>query len=382
MASLAEVVRGEFAQYVQSRFTTRDQWKAMHDIAHCRTETMGSVAITCDQCGAEYRLYRSCRNRSCPSCENEARHAWLEARFAEILPVEYLHVVFNVPAELNVLAQYCGESVYDAVMRAAGQAVIDVGRSKLGIQLGCQSHLQTWTQRMAYHVHVHCVVPCGGFSMDGNRWISFEPGDLPVEALSKRFRSVLHRNILAAARDGELERLPKTLSVANLLARVKPRPWRVYSKPPFGGVGRLFEYLGRYTHRVAITNDRIDSYENRRVTFRWRDYGNGNAEKTFTLGGQEFVRLFLMHVPPRGFVRIRSYGFLANRNRKQNLERARHLIGEAAPSQPREPFQPRRLCPACAQRDENSLHVVPSRLSVTPQFDLSLRPPPSEPFAA
>lgn len=342
---------------------------------------MGSVSIRCEQCDGEYRLYRSCRNRSCPSCQNEAQHTWVEARQAEILPVEYLHVVFKVPAELNVVAQYCPERLYDAVIRAAGQAVIDVGRSELQMQLGCHAQLQTWTQRMAFLLHVHGVVPCGGLSDDGSEWTSFEPTALRTEALSKRFRELLCKRIRAAARDGELECLPETVSIEDLLAQVINRPWSVYSKPPFGGAEKLFEYLGRYTHRVAITNDRIDSYEDHQVTFRWREYGNGSAEKPCTLGAQEFVRRFMRHVPPRGFVRIRSYGFLANRNRKQNIERARRLIGRAGPPRTRKPFRPHRLCPACARRDETTLHFVPSP-AVAPQLDLSVRPPPIAPFAA
>jgi hypothetical protein len=353
----------------------------MYDIAGCRTISMGSVAVTCDQCHGEYRLYRSCRNRSCPSCQNEAQYTWVEARCAEILPVEYLQVVFKVPPELNVVAQYCPAPLYDAVIRAAGQAVIDVGWSELQIQLGCNAHLQTWTQLLTFLVHVHCVVPCGGFSADTGEWQSFGPDALPAEALSRRFRELLRKNIRTAARNGELDSLPETVSVENLLAQVIHRPWAVYSKPPFGGAEKLFEYLGRYTHRVAITNDRIDSYENHQVIFRWREQGKERADKRCTLEAQEFVGRFVRHVPPRGLVRIRSYGFLANRNHKQNVERARRLIGRAVQSQTRKPFQRRRLCPACARRDETMLHFVPGP-SESPQFDLSVRPPPIEPFAA
>lgn len=381
MVDLAEIMRGEGAQYLGSHFTTFEQQKAMHDIVRCRTEAMGSVPVTCDECGVEYRLFRSCRNRSCPQCQNEARAKWLEARRQEILPVPYLHVVFSTPAELNVLARYCPEAFYDTVIRAAGQAVIDVGWSKAHAQLGCHVHLQTWGQTMAYHLHAHCVVPCGGFSEDGKRWISFHSDDLPEKALSNCFRKLVCKGIQAAARKGKLGRLPNAVSVESLLATAKNRGWRVYAKPPFGGVEKLLEYLARYTYRVAITNDRIESYENHRVTFRWRDYRHGNEEKPCTIEGQEFVRRFLTHVPPRGFVRIRSYGFMGNRNRKQNLERARELIGEACTPPTREAFKPRRLCPACSGRDERTLHVAP-RPEVAPQFELSLRPPPLEPVAA
>ncbi len=381
MVDLADIMRAEGAQYLQTRYGSAVQRKAMHDIVRCRTEAMGTVPVICERCNVEYCLFRSCRNRSCPQCQGEARNKWIEARRQEILPVAYLHVVFSTPSELNVLAQYCPEAFYDAVIRAAGQAVIDVGWSELHAQLGCQVHLQTWGQSMAFHPHAHCVVPCGGFSGDRSRWISFEPDDLPVEALSKRFRKLLGKSIRAAAQQSKLERLPGTVSVEKLLTMVMAHEWSVYAKPPFGGPEKLLEYLGRYTYRVAITNERIESYENHRVTVRWRNYRHGNEEKPCTLDGQEFLRRFLMHVPPRGFVRVRSYGFMANRNRKQNVERARQFIGEVGTPQIRESLQPLRLCPACSGRDERTLHFAP-RPQVAPQFDLPSRPPPIEPVAA
>lgn len=375
MVDLADIVRGEGARYLERRFATFGQRKALCDIVRCRTEAMGSVPVTCDECSVEYRLFRSCRNRSCPRCQSEARHRWLEARRQEILPVPYSHVVFSTPAELNVLALYCPEEFSDALVRAAGQAVIDVGWSELHAQLGCQVHLQTWGQTMAYHPHAHCVVPCGGFSDDGKRWISFEAHDLPAKSLLRRFRERLCQGIRTALRHGKLGGLSATVSVEQLLATVMARQWKVYAEPPFGGPEKLLEYLARYTYRVAITNDRIESYENHQVTFRRRDYRHGNEEKPCTLNGQEFLRRFLMHVPPRGFVRIRSYGFLGNRNRKQNIDRARRLIGQVATPQTRQAFKPRRLCPACSGCDERTFHFAP-RPSVTSQLDLPLRSPP------
>ena len=369
-------------RYLQTRFVSPHQRKALRDVARCRTEAMGSVTVKCDKCGAPYRLFCSCRNRSCPLCQSEARQKWLEARRQEILPGEYLQVVFNTPKELEVLARYCPEEIYDAVIRAAGQAVIDVGWSELRAQLGCHAHLQTWGQSMAYHLHVHCVVPCGGFQEDGSRWVSFAPEDLPRKALSRRFRALLYRSLETAARQGKLVGLPATVSVEKILAKVKRRECRVYAKPPFGGAEKLYEYLSRYVYRVAITNDRIESYENGQVTFRWRDYRHGNQEKLCTLEAQEFLRRYSTHVPPRGFVRIRSYGFLGNRNRRQNLERARQLIGEAGPPRTqREPYTPLRLCPACAGRAERTLQFA-SRPDVPAQFDLPVRPPPIDPIAA
>jgi len=376
MVSLGEIVRGEGLQYLRTHFTTPVQRKAMRDIAQCRTAALGTVSNTCDDCGEEYWLFCSCRNRSCPLCQGEARRSWLEAREQETLPVPYLHMVFTLPRELKVLARYCPEETYNALIRSAGQAVIDVGRSKLHLRLGSLVELQTWDQNMGFHPHAHCAVPSGGFSEDGTRWVSFEPQDLPSKTLANRFRTLLCRNILKAKRLGKLGQLPATLSVEQLLAKVKSRQWQVYAQPPFSGTRALLEYLARYTYRVAITNERLESYEGHQVTFRRR------GSSPCTLDGQEFVQRFLMHVPPKGFVRIRSYGFLGNRKRKQSIENARRLIGNASIPEPRERSTPLRLCPACAyKRGLSTSHYAPGP-EVTPQFDLQLRPPPNEPIAA
>lgn len=381
MVDVGTIVRGEGARYVQTRFTTSDQCRALGDIARCRTKEMGSVEIPCEQCGVEYRLFRSCRNRSCPLCQGEARASWLAARKAEILPGQYLQVVFNVPSEFNDLAQYCPRPIYDAIIRAAGQAVIDVGRRELHARLGCQVQLHTWSRTMARHLHAHCVVPCGGFSEDGSRWISFEPDQLRAEALMKRFRTLLCRNVQAAARKGKFDRLPEWVSVDQVLATVTNRKWNIYARPPFGGPEKLLEYLAQSMYRVAISNDRILSYENHQVTYEWPDYrGGSKVTKPRTVDGQEFLRRFLMHVPPKGFVRIRSFGFLGNRNRKRNLERARQLIGEGDTPAVREPFRPLRLCPACCERAARRSHFAPPP-EVSEQIDLPLRSPPTQ-FAA
>lgn len=382
MANLGDIVRGESAQYLLTHFAAPVQRKALRDIAQCRTEAMGSRQVTCDDCESEYRLFCSCRNRSCPLCQSEARAKWLEAREQELLPVPYLQIVFAVPRELNVLALYAPKVFYDAVMRAAGQSVIEVGWSKLHIQLGCHSQLHTWTQKMIVHHHVHCAVAAGGFSEDGSGWVSFEPQDLPVEALRKRFRTLLCRALQAAAHKGKFGCLPSSVRIEQLLSSVKTRRWKVYAQPPFGGAERFLQYLARYMYRIAITNDRIESYENHQVTFRCRDSEGQNHETLYTLEAQEFLHRFLMHVPPKGLVRVRSYGFLGNRNRKQNLERALQLIGQLTASRSRERFKPLRLCPACSnKRGTGTAHFAP-REDIEPQFDLTLRSPPIEPVAA
>jgi hypothetical protein len=390
MVDLGEIMRGEGARYLYNcRFSTPVQRKAILDIAGCRTLAMGAVLTACQDCHVEFWRYRSCGNRSCPLCQGEARSNWLAARLEEILPVSYSHVVFNVPSDFRVIARYYPKELYEAVIRAAGQAIIDVGRSELHAWLGCLIQLQTWTQWLLYHLHTHCVVPCGGFSEDGSRWISFEPGDLPASALSARFRTLLCKAIRTAARKGKFERLPKDISIDQILSAVKDLDWKVYAEPPFGGPEQLLAYLAQYANRVAITNDRIVSYENRKVAFLSRNYRNGEVESS-TLEGEEFVDRFVQHVPPRGFVRTRSYGFMANRNRKQNLKRARQLIGQTVASSPREqvrpirlgPVMPKWLCPACyeAKRAGRTCDFT-ARLSLAPQSTLNLRSPPT-PIAA
>lgn len=383
MVELGEIMRGEGANYLQRRCTTFRQRKAITDIACCRTAAMGSVTNTCQDCSAQYRLYCSCRNRSCPACQGDARRNWLEARRQEILPVPYLQMVFANPRELNVLARYCPAVLYAVLMRAAGQAVIDVGRFELHAQLGCLGQFQTWTQLLASHFHGHFVVPCGGFSEDGNRWISFDPKDFPVEALRRRFRTLLCKYVRTAARRAKFEGLPSTISLDQLLAKIMRRELRVYVAPPFGGPEKMFEYLAQYMFRVAITNDRIESYRDHQVTFRWRDYRDRCRIKRFTLEAIAFVGRFLMHLPPKGFVRVRTFGFLANRNRKRNLERARQMIGQAEAPAARERPRPIRLCPLChaARGEKGTPHFAPQPNVVT-QLDLGLRSPPFVPVAA
>ena len=384
MVDLGDIVRGEIAKYLQTHYTPPVQRNALQDIARCRTEALGSTPATCDDCGDEYRLFCSCGNRSCPLCGGEARKKWFEAREKELLPVLYLHVVFAVPREFYVLARYCQKAFYEAVMHAAGQAVIDVGWSELHIKLGCYAQFQSWTQKMLEYLHVHCAVPAGGFSEDGSRWVSFEPQDLPVKALRKRFGVLLCRAVQNAARKGKFACLPPTVKIEQLLARARAHRWKVYAKPPFGGAEGLLQYLARYMYRVAITNERIESYENHQVAFWCRISACGNDETLYTLDGQEFLRRFLMHVPPKGFVRARSYGFLGNRNRKQKNERAVQLIGQAKKPPSRAPFKPLRLCPECARkRGIRKTHFAPAPSpDVQSQIDLPLRPPPIEPIAA
>jgi hypothetical protein len=349
MADLGEIVRQEGEQYIRTHRTTPFQRKALRAIARCRTEEMGWVEAICDECGSQFALFRSCRNRNCPQCQAQARAKWLAAREQELLPVPYFHVVFTVPEILNTIALYCPETFYAALLRAAGQALLDVGLSKLEARLGVLTILHTWGQNLSLHPHVHCVVAGGGFSKDRNRWISVpNPAYLlPVKVLRRRFRTLLCLSLRAAAGAGELERLPSHVSPDPIIEGASAQEWIVYAKPPFGGPEQVLDYLSQYTHRIAISNRRILSFTNRQVTFEWRDYADSNRIKQSTIDVIEFLRRFLMHVLPARFVRIRYFGYLSNQHRAKSIERARALIGRLAELRFRDHPKPALLCPAC-----------------------------------
>src|SRR5437764_13017070 len=351
MADMGEIVRGEAEQFLRTHRATREQRKALAFMGRCRTESMGVLrAVECERCGSEYPVFRSCRNRNCPGCQAAARGAWLEAREQELLEVPYFHVVFTVPEELNVMALWCPQVFYAALLRAAGQALLDVGLSKLQAHLAVLAILHTWGQNLWLHPHAHCVVPGGGFSTDGKRWISVPNPQylLPVKVLWRHFRTLLCRRLRAAARRGQLRRLPVEVSADQVLAPAAAKQLVVHAKAPFGGPEQVLEYLSQYTHRVAISNSRILAYENHEVTFRWRDYADSNRVKESTLEAEEFLRRFLLHVLPARFVRIRYFGFFANGHRTDNIQRARALIGQIEVLRfQRERVKSPRLCPDC-----------------------------------
>lgn len=350
MADMGEIVRAEGEEYLRTHRATREQRKALGFMSRCRTESMGVLrAAVCENCGVDYPVYRSCRNRNCPGCQGEARAAWLEARGQELLDVPYFHVVFTVPEELNIIALWCPQLFYAALLQAAGRTLLEVGFSKLQARLGVLAILHTWGQNLWLHPHAHCVVPGGGFSADGTRWISVANPQylLPVKVLSRRFRTLLCRRLRSAARRGQLDRLPREVSAEASITSALAKEWIVYAKPPFGGPQQVLEYLSQYTHRVAITNSRILGYENHQVTFRWRDYADGNRVKESSVEAEEFLRRFLIHVLPERFVRIRYFGFFANRHRTGNIQQARALIGHRQQVRLTERVRPQRLCPAC-----------------------------------
>lgn len=350
MGDAGEIVRGDGEQFLRTHRTTREQRKALAFMARCRTESMGLLGkVPCEECGIEYPIFRSCRNRNCPGCQAGARAAWLKAREQELLDVPYFHVVFTVPEELNVIALWCPQVFYAALLQAAGRTLQEVGWSKLRARLGVLAILHTWGQNLWLHPHAHCVVPGGGFSEDGKRWISVPNPEylLPVKVLRRRFRTLLCRRLRSAARRGQLHRLPAEESAEQLIATAAAKEWIVYAKAPFGGPEQVLEYLSQYTHRVAISNSRILAYEDHQVTYRWRDYADGNRVKESTIDAQEFLRRFLLHVLPERFVRIRYFGFFANRHRAENIQLARTLIGHHEPLRFREPARSPRLCPLC-----------------------------------
>lgn len=349
MVDLGEIARAIGDEYLRTRRVTPFQRRALRNIQACRTEAMGTVHAVCDHCGAEHLQFRSCQNRSCPRCQASASDAWLAAREKEVLPAPYFHVVFTVPAELNVIALYCPELFYAQLLRAAGRTLLDVGQAKLGARLGCMTVLHTWGQNLTLHPHVHCVVPGGGFSGDRRRWVGVRKASyfLPIRVLASRFRTLLCRALRGAERAGQLRRVPGETSAAEAIRKASRQNWIVYAKPPFSGPEQVLEYVSRYTHRIAISNYRILSFADNYVSFTWRDYADGNRNKVMTLAATEFLRRFLLHVLPDRFVRIRYFGFMANGQRGHNIELARALIGAPLMLNVRPRTERRVLCPAC-----------------------------------
>jgi hypothetical protein len=334
---VADIFQQHGADYRQAHGLSLQQLRVMRAIEVCRTAALGGHVEECGHCSYTRIAYNSCRNRHCPKCQNSERARWLEDRKAELLPVEYFHVVFTLPEEIARIAFYNPREVYGILFRAVTETLLTIARDPkhLGAEIGFFAILHTWGQNLQHHPHVHCVVPGGGFSADYHRWIACRPGFfLPVRVLSCLFRR-LFLEALQAAFDrgklgffGELEELRDAEKFAAYLAPLSEKEWVVYAKPPFGGAVQALEYLGRYTHRVALSNDRLLAMEEGKVTFQWKDYRDRDRSKSrrMTLDTDEFIRRFLTHTLPGGFQRIRHCGFLANRDRKQKLELCHHLL--------------------------------------------------------
>lgn len=306
-------------------------------LARCRTAALGGHVYRCDHpgCGAEHIAYNSCRSRHCPSCLGHKSAAWLEARAKDLLPVPYFHVVFTLPAELAAVALGHKKLFYGILFRAAAQTLLEIARDPrhLGAAIGFVAILHTWTQTLLHHPHLHCVVPGGGLSPDGTRWIGCRDDFfLPVKVLSRVFRGKFLALVDEAAQRGQVHFGGSTAALAEpdywaaFLSQMRSKEWVVYAKPPFGSPEQTLKYLARYTHRVAISNRRIVSLTDDYVGFRYRDRSRDNTMRTMTLTGVEFLRRFLLHLLPKGFVRIRHFGLLANRVRRAKLARCRELL--------------------------------------------------------
>lgn len=343
------------------------QLKVMSAIEQCRTASLGGHALHCVSCGHDQLSYNSCRNRHCPKCQASAAKRWLEERQAELLPVDYYHVVFTLPAPISAVAYYNKAVIYRLLFEVAAETLSTIAADPkhLGAQIGATLVLHTWGSALTHHPHVHGIVPGGGLSLDGQRWVSCKPGFfLPVRVLSRLFRRRFLEELRLAYGCGQLQFFgeyaeltdPKTF--AQWLAPMGKCEWVVYAKRPFAGPAAVLAYLSRYTHRVAIANSRLISMDETGVTFRWKDYrAKGQTRhKTMTLEPDEFMRRFLLHVLPGGFHRIRHYGLIANNARKENLARARELLRVAPAVTASDPElvevsadvgQPTFVCPHC-----------------------------------
>jgi putative transposase/transposase-like zinc-binding protein len=383
---VADVIRAHGAAFLDSHGASLSavQRRLLRDLEACRTAALGGHVEQCAACGYERIAYNSCRNRHCPKCQAAARAVWLEREASYLLPVEYHHVVFTLPAPVADLALQNRAVVYSLLFRAAQETLRALAADPhyLGAELGVLMVLHTWGQNLHHHPHVHCVVTGGGLSCDLHgvvdptpHWMSCRPGFfLPVRVLSRLFRGkflALLQEARAAGRltfHGRLADLAEPRAFAAWLTPLYQAEWVVYAKPPFGGPQQVLKYLARYTHRVAISNRRLQALEDGRVTFQYKDYAHDNRQRTLTLDADEFLRRFLLHVLPRGFVKIRHCGLLANRGRDEKLTQCRRLLvvaqwqpAAAAPVSPAEPQVVR--CPVCAGECWVRLRLLPRRAS-------------------
>jgi len=336
---VADIFRaqGEAWRQAHQGHISLGQLKVMSAIEACRSAVLGGHVLRCSSCAHQQIAYNSCRNRHCPKCQGSAAHRWLEARQADLLPVEYFHLVFTLPAQIRALAYSNQSVIYTILFKAVAETLrtIAADPKHLGARIGCTLVLHTWSSAMIHHPHVHGIVPGGGLSMDGKQWIHCRPGFfLPVRVLSRLFRRLFLERLNQVYQAGELHFFGDHQSLANAQAfdnwinPLRKIEWVVYAKPPFAGPEEVLAYLSRYTHRVAISNSRLLKFNEQGVTFRWKDYRAkpGLRHKIMTLSTDEFIRRFLIHVLPSGFHRIRHYGLLANSGRRDNLKRARELL--------------------------------------------------------
>jgi hypothetical protein len=384
---LADLVRTHGGAYRRTHRLAVVQQRALRAIETCRTAVLGGHRETCDRCGAARITYNSCRNRHCPKCQTLTKERWLAARRADLLPIPYFHVVFTLPHDLNALAQGNPRVIYARLFRAAADTLLAFGQDArhLGGTIGITAILHTWGQTLAQHLHLHCLVTGGALAPDRARWIAGRSSFLfPVRALSIVFRAKYLAGLQRAFDAGQLTFAGGTTCLASrsafsgFLGQLRTVDWIVYAKRPFAGPEQLLEYLGRYTHRVALSNDRLVDYHDGRVRFRWKDYADHDRRKVMTLEVDEFLRRFLLHVVPRGFMRIRHFGLLANRTRRATMARCRALLGQP----PAEDAPPESVvvligrltgidlarCPVCG---EGRMQITALLLRVAPTADTS-----------
>src|ERR1700687_413478 len=336
---IADILRrhGNAYRRLHAGHLGRVERRVMSAIVACRTEALGGHMEACDDCGMTRIAYNSCRNRHCPKCQGPARAAWLAARAAELLPVPYFHVVFTLPAPIAMIAFQNKAAVYAILFKAAAEAMMTLASNprRLGAESGFVGGLHTWGQALTHHPHVHCVVPGGGLSSDGARWVAGRATFfLPVKPLSRLFRRLFLERLKAAFNAGalgffgDLAHLAEPTAFATHLTAMRHVDWVVYAKKPFGGPAQVLAYLGRYTHRVAIANSRLVALDNDHVAFRWKDYRQGGITKVMKLKACEFIRRFLLHALPDSFHRIRHFGFMANGHRAAKFALCRSLLAD------------------------------------------------------
>jgi hypothetical protein len=334
---VADVIRSHGGRYVDEYGASKEQRQVLRALGVCRTRALGGHKKKCNRCGFVEVSYNSCRNRHCPKCQAKARSEWLIERQKELLDVPYFHVVFTLPDKLGPLALQNKRLVYRVFFRSVSETLRTIAKDPkhLGAEIGFLTILHTWGQNLLLHPHIHCVVPGGGISLDGQRWIACrDEFFLHVVVLSRLFRG----KFLAYLQDGfdqgqiqfhgRLTNLADRACWRDWIRELRAREWVVYVKPPFGGPQQVLKYLARYTHRVAVSNSRLVAFEDGKVTFRYKDYAQGSRQRTMTVDAEEFIRRFLLHVLPKGFVRIRYYGFLANHEKWNHLEKVRNLLEE------------------------------------------------------
>ena len=360
--NLADVFRVGFADYCSQRILLPEHYNVVNALMSCHTAAQGGHVFMCDRCGNKNISYNSCRNRHCPSCQAAARYEWVDNRMKELLPVPYFHVVFTVPSELNQFSLRNKRVVYAILFKAAAETLHTLAARKkyLEAAIGFIAVLHTWGQNLMDHPHLHCVVPAGGVSSDKTRWKQTprESFLFPVKVVARLFRGkflALFRQAVDSAEihfHGALHSFKTGVSsMRQLIDRLYKTEWVVYAKPPFAGPKAVLKYLGRYTHRIAIANSRITALTDTTVSFRWKDYADNNRQKVMTLSHSEFIRRFLLHVLPKGFVRIRYFGFLGQAVKKEKLQLCRYLLGESSP----EPQTENKL----SDKDEMTPEVLP-----------------------